>query len=68
VVAKIARDATLAAQGARASVDDDQRAGAAASAAASVATQAQELAMSLTRETRALNEVVRSFLRQVRAA
>jgi methyl-accepting chemotaxis protein len=68
VVAKIAQDATLAAQGARASVADDERAGQAASAAEVVATQAQELAMSLTLEAHALNDVVRSFLRDVRAA
>jgi methyl-accepting chemotaxis protein len=68
VVARIARDATLAAEGARASVKDDERAGQAAAAAELVATQAQELAASLTRETHALNEVVRTFLRDVRAA
>ena len=68
VVAQIARDATRAAEGARASVADDERAGEAASAAELVATQAQGLAMSLTQETEALNDVVRSFLRDVRAA
>jgi methyl-accepting chemotaxis protein len=68
VVAQIARDATSAAEGARASVIDDERAGQAASAAELVATEAQALALSLTRETEALNEVVRSFLRDVRAA
>jgi methyl-accepting chemotaxis protein len=68
VVAKIARDATVAAEGARASVEDDEKAGEAASAAELVATQAQELAKSLTRETQALNDVVRNFIRNVRAA
>jgi methyl-accepting chemotaxis protein len=68
VVEQIARDATLAAESARASVADDERAGEAAAAAELVATQAQELAMSLTRETKALNDFVRTFLREVRAA
>ncbi len=68
LVSGIAEDAAAAAVSARASVKDDVRAGEAAAAAQTVAGQAQDLALSLSRETRELDSVVRNFLRQVRAA
>jgi hypothetical protein len=64
----MAREATVAAEGARASAQDDAVAGEAASAAQGVAGEAQALALSLQRETRTLEDVVRGFLREVQAA
>jgi methyl-accepting chemotaxis protein len=68
LVRGIAEDAAAAAEGARASVEDNIRAGEAAAAAEGVAGQAQAMALSLSRETRELDGVIRRFLREVRVA
>jgi methyl-accepting chemotaxis protein len=68
VVVKIADDANAAAEEARASMGDDARAGEAAAAAEIVAEKAREQALSLRRETQALDSLIRGFLRDVRAA
>lgn len=68
LVRGIAEDAAAAVQEARASVEDDMRAGEAASAAETVAGQAQAMVLDLSRETHELHDVIRGFLREVRVA
>ena len=68
VIANIAAQATIAAKAARESVSDDRRAGVAAAGAATIASEAQSLALNLQRDTKDLDDVIRTFLRAVQAA
>lgn len=68
VIAGIAAEATVAAAAARASVADDSRAGEVAAGAATIATEARSLAVSLQRNAVDLDHVIRTFLRAVQAA
>jgi methyl-accepting chemotaxis protein len=68
VIADIAAQSAVAATAARESVADDTRAGAAAAGAATIASDAQSLALDLQRDTKELDDVIRTFLRAVQAA
>ena len=68
VIADIAAQSAIAATAARESVSDDTRAGVAAAGAATIASDAQSLALNLQRDTKELDDVIRAFLRAVQAA